>query len=60
MYTPAAMLYSLVVSRESVRIDFLITDFNNLDLLSANTQNAYLNAPPHGKAWFKGGPEFGQ
>ena len=31
-----------------------------LDVLSADVQNAYINAPPCKNAWFKAGPEFGQ
>ena len=46
MDAPADMPYVLVVSQESVRIDFLIAYLNDLDLFSANVQNVYLNAPP--------------
>jgi hypothetical protein len=42
---PAASTYASVVSRESVRIAFMITALNDLDLLTADIQNAYLNAP---------------
>ena len=42
---PTSMTYSTVVSRESVRIAFLIAALNNLDILAGDIQNAYLNAP---------------
>ena len=37
--------YLLVPSRESVQIFFLIAALNDLDVLSADVQNAYLTAP---------------
>ena len=37
--------YSSVPSRDSVRIFFLIAALNNLNVLSADVQNAYLTAP---------------
>eukprot|EP00980_Cylindrotheca_fusiformis_P023006 scaffold10033_cov140-Cylindrotheca_fusiformis.AAC.1 len=37
--------YSSVVSRESVRIGFLYAALNDLDILSRDISNAYLNAP---------------
>ena len=58
--TPADMKYALVLSRESMWFAFLIAALNDLDVLSAEVQNEYLNAPPREKAWFKAGPEFGQ
>ena len=60
MDTPAAMTYGFVISQESLRIDFLLATLNDLDVLSDNLQNKYLNAPPRTKAWFKSGPEFYQ
>ena len=38
------MTYSSVVSRESVRLCFLIASLNNLNILAADIGNAYLNA----------------
>ena len=35
-------------------MSLLITAFKDLSVLSANVQNAYLNAPPLQKAWVKG------
>ena len=60
MDTPTAMMYALVVSRESMCIAFLLAALNDLDLMSADVHNAYLNVPSRNKSWFKAGPEFGQ
>ena len=57
---PPAMTYSSVVSRESIRIGFLIAALNGLDVLAADIQNAYLNAPTQEKVWFRAGPEWGE
>ena len=54
------MTYSSVVSRESIRIGFLIAALNGLNVLSADIQNAYLNAPTEEKVWFCAGPEWGE
>jgi hypothetical protein len=43
--TPASTTYASVVSRESIRIAFLIAALNDLDILTADIQGAYLNAP---------------
>mmetsp|Transcript_12139 Transcript_12139/g.17505 ORF Transcript_12139/g.17505 Transcript_12139/m.17505 type:complete len:474 (-) Transcript_12139:35-1456(-) len=53
------MTYSSVVSRESVRIAFLIAALNDIDLLAADVGNAYLNAPTKEKVYIITGPEFG-
>jgi hypothetical protein len=55
--TPAAMTYSSVVSRESVRLGFLIAALNGLDIMSCDLENAYLNAKCKEKIWFEGGIE---
>jgi hypothetical protein len=41
---PVSITYASVVSRESVRIAFLIAALNDLDVLAADIGNAYLNA----------------
>ena len=51
--------YASVVSRESVRIAFLYAALNDLDILSCDITNAYLNAPCLEKLWYAAGPEFG-
>ena len=44
--TPSSMTYSYVASRESVRISFLIDALNDLNLLTADVCNTYLNENP--------------
>ena len=56
---PASITYSSVVSRDSVRIAFLLAALNELDILACDIGNAYLNAPCREKVWFVAGPEFG-
>lgn len=56
---PATTTYSSVVSRESVRIALLIAALNELEVLSADIQNAYLHAKCREKIWCQAGKEFG-
>jgi len=56
---PPSITYASVVSRELVRIAFLIAALNDLDIEAADISNAYLNAPPREKIYIKCGPEFG-
>ena len=42
---PASITYSSVVSRDSVRIAFMLAALNDLDVFAADIGNAYLNAP---------------
>ena len=56
---PQSMTYSSVVSRESVRIAFLIAALNDLDILAADIGNAYLNALTKEKVYTIAGKEFG-
>ena len=56
---PKESVYSSVVTRESVRIIFTIAALNDLDVLAADIQNAYLNAPTKEKVWARAGLEFG-
>lgn len=57
--TPASITYSSVVSRDSVRIAFMLAALNDLDLAAADVGNAYLNAPCREKIWTVAGTEFG-
>jgi Reverse transcriptase (RNA-dependent DNA polymerase) len=57
---PTSMTYSSVVSRDSVRLAFLIAALNDLDIMSCDLENAYLNAPCREKIWFEGGIECGE
>jgi hypothetical protein len=56
---PTSMTYASVVSRESVRIAFLVAALNDLDILAGDIQNAYLNANTTEKVHFYAGPEWG-
>jgi len=56
---PESITYSSVVTRESVRIAFLVAALNDLDILCADIGNAYLNADCREKIWTIAGPEFG-
>ena len=57
--TPAALTYASVVSRDSVRIALTIAALNDLDIMSADIQNAYLTAKCREKIFTIEGPEFG-
>jgi len=57
--TPNTTTDSSVVSRDSIRIAFLIAALNDLDIFSADIGNAYLNAPCREKIWTITGKEFG-
>ena len=55
---PASTTFSGVVSRDSVRIAFLIAALNNIEIMACDVGNAYLNAPCREKVWFTAGSEF--
>ena len=57
--TPAALTYSSVVSRDSVRIALLVATLNELEILACDIQNAYLTADCREKVYIIAGPEFG-
>ncbi|KAI2489216.1 Reverse transcriptase (RNA-dependent DNA polymerase) [Fragilaria crotonensis] len=57
--TPSSVTYSSVVSRNSIRLAFLIAGLNDLDVLAGDVTNAYLNAPCREKIWFEGQVETG-
>jgi len=50
---PACLTYSSVVSRDSVRIAFLLAALNDLDILTADIGNAYINANVREKVFFR-------
>jgi hypothetical protein len=61
MTQPASSItYSSVVSRDSVRIAFLLATLNGLKILACDIGNAYLNAPCREKIWFRAGRECGE
>ena len=55
---PSSMTYASVVSRETVRIAFLIAALNDLRILTGYIQNAYLNAHKKKKIYFKAGVKW--
>jgi len=56
---PTSLTYSSVVARDSVQLAFLIAALNDLNILSADIGNAYLNADTKEKVHTLCGPEFG-
>ena len=56
---PKESTYSSVVSRDSVRLFFLLAALNDVDVLACDVQNAYINAETKEKVWFCGGDELG-
>ena len=56
---PSSITYASVVTRDSVRLAFLIAALNGLDIFACDVGNAYLNAPCCEKIWFLGGAEVG-
>ena len=58
--TTGVATYASVVSRESVRIAFMLAALNGLDVMAADCEGAYLNAPPGEAAYTQCGPEFGE
>ncbi len=56
---PVESVYSSVVTRESIRMMFLMAALNNLDIMGADVQNAYINASAKEKVYTTAGPEFG-
>ena len=56
---PSSITYSSVLSRESVKIVFLLSSLNDLDIFSCDIGNTYLNAKFREKLWKESGTEFG-
>ena len=57
---PTSITYSSVVACPSICLAYLIAALNDLDILSADIGNAYLNAPTREKVHTTCGIEFGQ
>ena len=57
---PECSTYASVVSRESVRLAFLIAGLNGLEVMAADAEGAYLNAKSREKLYTVCGPEFGE
>jgi hypothetical protein len=56
---PKESTFSTVVSRETIRLFFLLAALQGTDILSADIQNAYLNAPVKENIYTIAGKEFG-
>jgi hypothetical protein len=56
---PTESVYSSVVWQDSVCLFFLLAALNNLNVLSADIQNAYLSAPTKETLWTHAEPKFG-
>ena len=56
---PATITYASVVSRESVRIALLLAALNDVEVKTADIENAYITAPCSEKIYTVLGPEFG-
>ncbi len=56
--TPASVTYARFVS-QSVRIALTLAASNDMEVKTADIENAYLTAPVAEKIWCKLGPEFG-
>jgi hypothetical protein len=48
------------VLRDSIWLAFLIAAMNDIDKMSCDLENAYLNAPCREKIWFEGGIKCGK
>ena len=57
---PNSITYSSVVSRDSIRLVFLIAALNDLDIMACDIGNAYLHAPCREKVWFAGTLDSGE
>ena len=56
---PSSIIYSSVVSVESVRISFLLASLNELDIFACDIGNACLNVKFRKKLWIEAGTDFG-
>ena len=55
----SSISYSSGVSRESVRIEFILESLNDLDIFECDIGNAYLNPKHRKKLLTESGTEFG-
>ena len=58
--TPNTLTYSSVVSRDSVKVAFLVAALNDINIMACDIGNAYLNAPCQERIWFVAGAECGE
>ena len=52
------MIYSSVVSRDTVQIGLLVAALNGLNILAGDIQNVFLEAPTKEKVFFYAGEEW--
>ena len=57
--SPALITCSSVVSRDSVRLAFMIAALNGVDVMSCDLENTYLNAMCRENIWFEGETKCG-
>ena len=57
---PDCLTYASVVSRELIRLAFMLASLNGLDVLQADVEGAYLNAKSTEKLFTVSGPKFGE
>ena len=55
---PASIVYSSVVSRDSVIIALTIAALNGLEILACDIQNSYLTEKCRDLIWIMAGPKF--
>ena len=55
-----SITYASVVTRETVRIALTLASLNNLGVMTADIQNAFIKAPCTEKVYTTLGPEFGE
>ena len=55
---PVSIAYPSVVSRESVRIVFILASLNYLEIFACDIGNSYINANYGEKLWTEVGTEF--
>ena len=58
VYKPPLRMYASVVSRVGVWFILMLEKPNGLDVKYSGVQNAYLNANPKERVWFRGGKYF--
>ena len=56
---PSPITYSIVVSRDSIRIAFTIADLKDVEINAADIDTEYLNAKCREKIWTVAGTEYG-
>ena len=58
-YPPASVTYASIVSRHSLKISFVVSALNGLNIITDDIGSLYLNAPCREKIYFTDGAGFG-